>query len=200
MSFFIDIIAAIIAGGIIIFTIITSLFNVRQTSHNIEAFLTVNNNANHITKIIDNVYLEKVGLNLNYDEIATLTASRTEFQFTYKNFPNDINLQTYHLQMLTDENNNNFLVVTLNGVEEFNSHPFFFESRNIFSYFDENFNTINFVGSTIPNNLLENIYGTQVELVFISDAWSNDANQQIRYPLTFWRYFKNVYLVKARVL
>ena len=184
MNFLIDIIGAFVAGTIVIITILYSMFNVRQMNYNTEVFLNLNTTANNLVEVIDSAYLEPVGVNLTQGENAVFLA--TPNAFGYRNRATSTSpLTEYRVEMRT-QNNKNTLVVTRNNVVEYNSYPVFFENSNVFTYFD---------ASTAPTTNAADVFGVRVDLNLVADSWSNSPDKTINYPISFWRYFRNVYIV-----
>ena len=191
MSVFIDVLGSIFAGSLVVLTIISSILNIQQMNYNLQAFLALNLAANHFIEVVDMSYFEPVGLNIERTEPSVLEASRN--RFVYQNRRSITTpLVTHAIEMQTNADNRIFFRVTENGITVFNSSPVFFESVDIFTYYDSNFNEI-----ADPAARLNDVYSVRVDLVFTEAAWSRDPNQRIRYPVTFWRFFKNIYLVRG---
>jgi len=190
MPAYMDVIGSVVAGTFIIITIIYSIFNIQRMNHNISTLLLLNNTANTMTDVIDLMYLEPVARNLGRDEEAIIRATSNEFRFR-KRVVDEGDLMEYHLQTVADASGNiSFIVrevnagVTGTGTEVFNSAPFFIQSGDVFSYFNRHGN---------PTDTLSAIHGIKVDFVYVKPGW-NAESDEILYPITFWRYFKNIYL------
>jgi len=188
MSVFIDIIGAAVIGVMVIMTILFTIFNVQRMNYNVNTMLTLNTTANTLTEVIDMSYLEPVARHLQPEQPAIILAQRDQFTFNRRHDNPPHNLQTYQLRMLRNADDNIFLSVmrTEGGIatEVFNSFPFFFESGDVFTFFDLNGNV------TTDTDLIR---GVRVDLVFVADSFGRD-DSRISYPITFWRHFKNIYL------
>jgi len=183
MSFIIDQIGATIAGAVVLLVIIKSVFTFNQMNHSVRTLLALNTSANHITEVVDMMFLEPIGqYSISEDEII-LSASRSEIVVNNKETGGIMTIK------MNNEEGNNFLTITHNGLEEYNTSPVFFESAEVFTFLDKHNREV----EPIAANLAE-IYGIKVEMVLIAPGWKKDDPQPIRYPLTFWRSFKGLYL------
>lgn len=191
MIVFLDIIGAVIAGTMVIITIISSIFNVQQMNYNIQTLLALNTTANQISEFLDLSYLESVGRNLKNTEDVIKSVSGNRFVYFSRAEYSDINPVEYTAETKTDANGNVFISISTKNtptsvsVEVFNSSPFFIEHTNIFTFFD--------IDGNITTNINDVRY-CQVDLVFVERGWDKKDNLYIKYPITFWRFFKNIYL------
>lgn len=189
MGIYLDVIGAMVAGTMVILTIVNSIFNIQQMNYNVQTMLALNSTANQMTEVIDMMYLEPVAKNLKKDEVAVNIAKSNEFEFISRLTYNDNTITTYKLEMLSDSKNNNYLSVKENNHVVFNSSPFYFDSKDVFKYYDEDFNELlNIVTE------FDDIRAVRVDLVYVAEGWNNKNDLKIKYPVTFWRFLKNIYL------
>ena len=200
MNALIDVFGSIIAGSVVVLTILTSIFNIQQINYNINAFLHLNEAANHFIEVVDMAYFEPVGRNMLTTDNPIKVAARNRLIYENRSTPNGAPI-TYTIEMRFINNRNTFIVTeqmtpTSSVVEVYRS-PYALESLDIFTYYgrDDNELTFDAVTNSITNT--NSVYGVKVDLVFITEAWSNSDDHNIRYPITFWRYFKNIYLVRG---
>lgn len=99
MIVLLDIIGAIIAGTMVIITIVNSIFNIQQMNYNIQTLLSLNTVGNEITEFIDLTYLESVGRNLKSTDQIISTAKENEFTFFTKPSYADTVLLNIRLQL-----------------------------------------------------------------------------------------------------
>ena len=182
MGTIIDVVGSRIAGTVILLLIISSIFAGNSMNHNVRTLLNLNTAANQIAEVIDMAFLEKVGQNATSADEVIPMATSDELVIRTVN-PNAI----VWLKMNTKDGNH-YLSITRNGKEEYNTTPYYFESKDIFTYLDKDNNE---VVPTATN--LDTIYGVKVDIVLIAPSMGK-GEAPIRYPLTFWRNFKGVYL------
>ena len=183
MSAIIDIIGSRIAGTVILLVIISSIFAANNTNYNVKTLLRLNTTANQVAEVIDMAFLEPIGQNATASDNVIVSANNKEI--IVKNVKPD---GTIVIKMNTISGNH-FLTIHRNGVEEYNTTPFYFESPEIFTFLDKNNTAI------VPNSSnYEDIYGVRVDIVLIAPSMGKGDNHNVRYPLTFWRNFKGVYL------
>jgi len=189
MIVMIDIIGAMIAGTMVVMTIVNSIFNVQQMNYNIQALLGLNTIANQVTEFIDLNYLESVGRNLASGDSVFVSAGINELVFYTKPSYADTNLTKFTITALTNSSNQSYISVNSGNTEVFNSLPFRIKNTDIFTYYDD---------KQLPiadlNNNLKKIFYIKVSLVFIEEGWDNRNDLVIEYPIVFWRFFKNIYL------
>ena len=193
MNSIIDVIGALIASTVIIITILLTIINIQKIKYNSETLLGLYSAGDLIASAIDQEYLEKVGYNLYNDEVRITVATPTNFHFNYKSTRTATSMN--NVRIFTSVVNGNTSLQAIDPIVPpggFDSTPVFLESGNIFTYYDGG-------NPPAPTTVLDDIHSVKVELVFIAPAWNdNPTKPNLRYPITFWRYFKNVYIDNPR--
>jgi len=200
MGSIIDIIGALIAGGLIIITIILTINNVRIMDYNIQTELNLHTAALKVPEVLEVGYLESLGRLTNRSDVPISIASPNQFQFfgITINAAGNLEQVIYTLESALIPNTNFFHVRVITQTtttppitnQTYTTQPYQFENGNIFTYFDGNNNSL---GSTVIGDDLDLIRSVQVDLMFIEPA-AGRTDAFMRYPITFWRYFKNLYI------
>ena len=191
MNSIIDVIGALIAGTVVIITIILTIINVQKIKYNTETMLNLYSSGDIYVSSIDQGFLEKVGLNLYNDEAPITIANQNIFEFRAKETRTATSMDTYRI-FTTTTNNNRSLIITENGTEVFATTPVFIGTGDIFTYYDGG-------NPPLPTFDTALIHSVKVDLTFLAPAWNeNILKPNLEYPITFWRYFKNVYIDNPR--
>jgi len=198
MGALLDVLGSVIAGGIIIITIIFSILNIQRTNYTVQTMLSLNTAANRITETIDLDFFEHVGRNIeDLGDVFGPVVNGRMFQYRMNAQHNALPAQQFLYTVQTVHDGNNiFLQVTQQfrsgtgwsaPVQRFSSAPFSFESMDVFTYLDVDGNEL-----VPPIGDLTSIRGVRIALVYVAPALN--AGEFIQFPVTFWRLFNNVYI------
>jgi len=198
MGALLDVLGSVIAGGIVIITIIFSILNIQRTNYTVQTMLSLNTAANRITETIDLDFFEHVGRNVEeLGDVFGPVVNARMFQYrmnTQYNAP--LAQQFLYTVQTVQDGNNIYLQVNQSfrsgttwsaPAQRFSSAPFSFDSMDVFTYLDVNGNEL-----VPPIADLTNIRGVRIDLVYVAPAYN--AGELIQFPITFWRLFNNVYI------
>jgi hypothetical protein len=188
MSAIIDIIGATIAGGMVLITIITTIFNIQRNNFNTNVWLNMKSHAQTFINSFDQAYLENVGRHMLSSadaEDLILTAETNMFSYNSANRPFDPTPSTFVIEV-TGTPQKYVIEVKENGVKVYDSLPFYLANNDIFVYYDSMGNVVS------PGTHLDQISLCRVNLVFNADSWDADPSVMLNFPITFWRNFKNI--------
>jgi hypothetical protein len=168
--------------------------------YNIQAQLNLNTAASRVPEVLDMGFLESLGRLTDRSDNHILEAQPNLFRFyaikIEEGTPQPPPIQVIYRMQTTPIPGTDFFGIEI--FEEntasppvsnlvYTANPYRFESANIFRYFSAGKTQI-----TDPANF-ENIRYVEVNLVFVEPA-AGRGNDLLRYPITFWRYFKNLYI------
>jgi hypothetical protein len=197
MTAILDILAATIAGTMIILTIIVSIFNISQVNYNVSMFLAMNTHAQKVIEVLNDVYLENTGkymetadgaaIGRSLPDALTIRSRLEHFSPTATEFRFDVvpaGGGGFVLEV-TDET----------GMVVYDTLPYHLTTQNVFTYFDEN-NVL--IADPVANSA--DIRVCRVDLEFFTPGLGNIEDLELTYPITFWRYFKNLYLPELKLI
>jgi len=196
-----DVTLSVITGMIVILTIIFSILNVNQMNYNLETMLTLHKHGT-ITLYWLEMYLETAGRNLSSTESVFNVATENSMRFNYKENFYDSDSQYYEINYVTTGVGR--IEVSKNGgAVEYQTFPATLDMsppptnalQPIFTYFDEEEHVIPFPINT--QDALDSIRSVRVDLIFSAPGWGKDDDLTVYYPITFWKYFKNIYIANA---
>jgi len=186
MTFILDLILALITGIIVILTIIYSIINIQQMNYNTQMLLAMHDYAEDVIDILSSEFLEKVGRHFVGENVFT-NATATSMTFRFKE--NSWDTETTYLM---DYQNRLVSIIenpaTANTIRfsTINSYPL---ETPVITYYGSSSNVI-----INPVANLDSIRGCRVDLIFNVPGWGRGGELTLRYPITFWKYFKNMYI------
>jgi hypothetical protein len=201
MNALLDAIGAVAVGGMILLSVMSGMYNIQVYSHNTKLQSTLTSTSEIAATAMQDRYLSALGLipsgilaSIDPDSLI-VAASRKTFQF-YAEI--DGSVQLISIQQGTINGAGMYpLTAQVGGNLDFG--PFNTSVENIFHFFDENNNAINFASNSIPNGQIKNIRSVRVDISFALQGLSQltGGNRNLMNKIVFWQYFKNIYLLQA---
>ena len=205
MSTILDVIMAVIAGSIVIVTIMITIIKINQMNYNLQTMMNLQEDSNLVITAIDEAFLEPVGNHLHNFETAITHASAGQFSYNFRavicgckiDEPNWMTDCTHPLQsatITTEQVGTGFrLIANSTWDPKRPGMPMVFQTTvyplttgDIFTYYD--------VDENVTNNLSD-IRSVKFNFEFRARGWYDTEDEaEIRYPVAFWRYFKNIYI------
>lgn len=199
MGSMLDVIGALVIGGMFIITMMTSIFKIQQLSYNSNMLTTLNKTSELVTRVIDYEYLARLGNGLKDKSSIITEANDTTFTFRYKKataiIPVSMQLRTH----TTISNIYNFGVY-VNSSATPSLGTFLLEAKNtgtgakksIFTYYNENDARI-----MTPNDSLQYIRSMRLSLYFVYEGRLTGAgvgvDKRYRNQIYLWKYFNNMW-------
>ncbi|MCL1827350.1 MAG: hypothetical protein FWG20_04840 [Candidatus Cloacimonetes bacterium] len=191
MTAIIDVIGAMIAGALIMITIIYTIFNVQRNNFNMDMMFNMKTHAQHVVDVLDRAYLENVGAHMatagpGMDIITA--AGPDKFSYRSAKDPYVATVDLFEIRVVGSPNQYQ-IEVTENGAVIFDSAPFFIANNDIFTYIDFEGNQLDIAANP---GAISSIGYCQTNLIFTTFNHDTDVDSMLRYPITFWRGFKNL--------
>jgi hypothetical protein len=195
MTAILDILAATIAGTMIILTIIASIFNISQVNYNVSMFLAMNTHAQTVVTVLNDVYLENTGKYMgNTESITRSLPDALTIRTKLEHFNTAIS--EFHFDLVPATGGGFVLQVSdETGIVLYDTLPYSLTNSDVFSYFDEN-NVL--IADPVAN--AGDIRVCRIDLQFFTPGLGNIDDLEMTYPITFWRYFKNLYLPELKMI
>jgi len=194
-----DVTLSVITGMIVILTIIFSIININQMSYNLETMLALHEFCTNTSDSGENVieiletYLEYAGRHMADPDSQRVfhIAESNRLRFRAKEESFSPTPDMYEFRYGTG-NGLPRLEVLKNGNEVFRTWPYALREP-VFTYFNYDGNPIN------PTTDAQRaaIRSVRVDLIFEAPGWGKQDDLVIGYPITFWQYFKNLYIRNA---
>ena len=192
MHSFLDAIAAVLVGGIVLLTVLTAITNIQEHAYNTTMQVTVNQISEHVSTVLQK-YLSAVGLNV---DSATAIVHARKKSFRFRGEYNDI-IHEFLIEQGTQDTTTGWwpLSIKSDGITIMGN--FYTEEEVKYSYYDIDGNKIAFVGNSIAAGNLPNIRSIRCEQSFVHPGWIyGGQTTTIRNRIVFWKFFKNMYLVE----
>ena len=198
MNALLDAMGATIIGAMFMLTIMTSLFTIQALSANYQRQITLVDQTERVTSILDYYYLSAVGAGLLGAPIVITEATPTSFIFNGE-LDNTISiielsrgafddtLGTYPLSVLVDN------IVNYGPIWLSSSQDGTLDGLNI-TYYDEGESIISYT-SLASQTQRNEVRSIMVELNFFYETYRSDIRATDNsHRITFWKYFTNLYL------
>jgi len=194
MSALIDAIGALVIGGILILTMVNSIFNIHAQSVDIEQQLILSQISENIAKIVTG-YLSRAGAGETGSIMDSTGVHRLKFSASDSTYTST--LKTFDIIQGDSTQFGYPLEVYVDNVKELG--PFYLSEEMTITYFDGNNNVINLVNGMVPSANLGNLRNMRLELEFFYDAFSPPdipslTREEPKNRIVLWRYFINMYL------
>lgn len=176
-----DAIGATIIGGMLLLTMINAIHHTQAIGINIEMHVNLFDISDNTVSIIES-YLSKVGFGV--DTTAIIAATPDSFQFRAKMSLDDYTFSTLSVVQGDNTDKGYPLQIKRDGVTVLG--PFYLSDSLRFTYYDADGDT---------TSVLANIRSVKSEMEFFYEAFRGDLDKrQLKHRITFWKYFKNLYL------
>ncbi len=183
MGHLLDAIGALVIGGMFFITMFNSMFDVRSAGHDLIVQLALNKVSEDVVNGLDSLYLAKVGAGIPTDSIAIFESGSKRFEFRGR-MSVFSSIDTIEVVQEDSTDLGYPFKVYRNGILELG--PFWLSDSLKFTYYDIDENE-----TSIPDS----VHSMKVEMEFTYDMYSSGTGKRkIRKRLTFWKYFRNLYL------
>ncbi|MCD4817982.1 MAG: hypothetical protein K8S23_04780 [Candidatus Cloacimonetes bacterium] len=185
MSIIFDIIGALAIGGLILITMLTTLFNIHFSTQDIAMSVVLYENVQQSCEVVHSI-LSTVALKMPIDSVFVLTEENkfsfySRWNILNENLDTNPHIYTIYLdQVITDIGKD--LVIEQDGTQLIVFHPVFWLDNIEFHYLDIDDN------ETSSPQLIRSI---QANLKF-SRTSSNLDNPALFTEVTIWNYLKNI--------
>lgn len=190
MTSLLDALGAAAIGGLFIITMLTAMFNIQAEGFNATMAITTTRISEEYVNLVDSLYMAKVGLGaIEGDEI--ITADENEFVFiTQWNYlaepPRLISGVNFEISIVVGDETDDGYPLTVHQDNEHLFGPIYLSENDIFTYYDVDEN---------ETTTRAEIRSARVQMAFRTETYRFQSGpQSVSYRLTFWKYFKNLYL------
>jgi len=202
-----DVTLSVITGTIVILTIVFSIININQMNYNLETMLTLHKHAANVIYWLD-LYLEPAGRYIANTATGTPPTPQPTFLEATEHRLRFNSIENFY-DTITQMREYDFIHVNTGGeprievrigpsggptTEVYRTYPATLQEP-VYTYFDSLLTVIN------PTNTpaqMARIRSVRVDLILSAPGWTNNPDHAtIFYPITFWKYFKNVYIANA---
>jgi len=210
MTVVLDVILATIASAIVILTIIFSVLNVQQMNYNTMQWLAITDYAMDSVEVLQD-WLGRAGLHSTTEDDPfgpQIPTFNSDFNYTFGFYAKDDFWQTgrywyeFGFQRIgTDNNVGRVMMVeqeypmALTNIDTFTIDVYEVE-RPICTFYRADGTAF----TPTPTNPIsstdgQNIRSAKIDMVFRAPGWGRgDDDLTIRFPVSFWVYFKNMYI------
>ena len=179
----IDVLGATIIGAILLLSMLSATYHVQAMSLNIRMYVNLFDISDNTISIVE-AYLSKVGFGLPAGTTAILAATPDSVLFRAKLSLLDSTYTTLSLVQGDSIADKGYpFQLKRNGVRELG--PFYLSDKMILTYYDENVDA-----TTDPPD----IRSVKCEMEFFYKTSGKFDTKQYKNRITFWKYFKNLYL------
>lgn len=196
MHAILDAVGAFIAGGTIIITLFTALLNIQGHSYNATMQVTTNQMSERVTNVLED-YLAYVASGSDVDASTAITqAEIRSFSYRGKIRDSDTNAHNYVIMQGAQDTLSGWWPIQIfqDGTQILGD--IWADGEFEFKYYDEDGNQIPFIGfgQVQPTNL-PNIRSISVEMSLVNRGWQyGTQTTDVHNHITFWKFFKNMYM------
>ena len=198
MNALLDTLGATVIGSMFMLTILNSLFNIQALSTNFQRQITLLDQTERVTNILDTYYLSAVGRSLSSN--SSIISRAEEDRFTFRGeLDGNIHLIDIQAGAIDTLRNAYPLAVFVDGTKNYG--PFWVSTTNDDSYdgirityYDNTGNTLSYSDLQIQSNR-NRIISLKFELELVYETYRRDLRaMDNKHQITFWKYLTNLYL------
>ena len=191
MGSLLDAIGAAVIGSLLLISMFNAIFNVQAIGQNIKMLVTLYDVSDKVTSVIES-YLSKVGLDVDTTSAIIGAAAPDSFKFLGKMSLDTLLAVDTFLIVDGDSIPDKGYPLRLLRNDSLKLGPFYLSDTLKFTYYTGNDDSLAF---PIAQVYRDSIRYVKVEMEFSFDRFSTDPEKRkIRHRITFWKYFKNLYL------
>ncbi|MBN1326599.1 MAG: hypothetical protein JW996_01485 [Candidatus Cloacimonetes bacterium] len=194
MASILDALGAVIIGGLLLLTMMASLFNLQGKAIDIEQQVILAEVSESVAGIISE-YLAVAGAGQSAQILSGTGDSRLTFTGSNSTYTSALN--TYDIRQDSVTTLGFPLSVFIDNFRVLG--PFFLSDSLRFFYFDDALNSISTVNGNIANENLHQIRSVRMEMEFFYDAFAPDSlagpdRKDPKNRIVMWQYLNNMYL------
>jgi len=185
MGALLDVIGAVVAGSLVVTTIILSILNFQEFNFNIQSTLYLTDSGEEVVRVLDQYYLS------NIEDIDTISPRLFRFKAKLDN----VNTDSITIEISNKKETIGYpMTVTVVNMttkaSRIDAGPFVVADTNVFTFYNK------FLDTT---STLDDIRNMRIDLSFPKEAWSTNNNTKLLYyPITFWKSLKTIYINKIK--